>query len=685
MQILQDLPRSPQNLSAEFKKYLELILKYSPLTTLGDYTWTSPSSSITYPATSGEQSLLTAIETQIDLFILNADKWNGIQDMIDESLSYVYTDLEETRALVERQINADVFVNKTGYGAYTLFDSLSDNVINSGSTTATISTSNKNCTWNSSGMQVLQLLSNKFNINFNGIRVRISGGFNSGKPQVNYTNTNSVSLELPNYALTTSDKLYAYSVSSSKYKEIGINNVTGGSIVVDKTTPVNIITPASGRNVDKATPSVLANGKTIKAFRNSTTSIEFYIDDGTGNNNTLLTTWTLTTNGFSMFTRGNIVHVVSISNSGTSVQYCKFDATMVGATVTTTSNILTSQTAFDGTNSLDIFFYDDNNGAVVASSTNSTYPNSFNLVFVKTTNGGSTWTKQDGTAGFDQLTTNSSSQNSSQPNLIFNSSNLPVIHYQFFDFSTSVYTIKSIRYTTSWQSSVNVFVGASSNLNQSNPTAILKKFGSNVNRIVVKWNGLDATDNSINNQRIAYTDDSGASYTLVGKITTGNTYNRVFGGLCEDLTGTIYGTYYDPNGTSVVYQTSTTGATWGGLTIMAVISVVGTQIIPTCKNYNNFEKPLIIYSDTAWKFYGKYTVGGAYNIILSENVNMLTSEFIPVTTQFTVKQGSTIIPFETSVQNQSMDYVITNLNTDTANISILGKSTVTNTVAYVCT
>ena len=261
--ILQDLPREPVNYSAEFRKYLELILKYTPITTVGDYSWTSPSSNILYTALNGEQSLINAIESQINSYVLNSNKWNNIEDFISESLSYVYADLEETRSLVERQLGADIFVNKTGYGGYTLFDSLSDKVIDSGNTTATVDTANKKCTWSSAGTQILKLLSNQFNNNFSGIRVRISGGFNSGIPQANYTNTNSVSLTLPNYSLTTSDKIYAYSTAISKYKEIGITNVTGGSITIDKTTPISIVN--SGYYTGTR-PKYLQSGKIIKCL-----------------------------------------------------------------------------------------------------------------------------------------------------------------------------------------------------------------------------------------------------------------------------------------------------------------------------------------------------------------------------------------------------------------------------------
>ena len=156
-------------------------------------------------------------------------------------------------------------------------------------------------------------------------------------------------------------------------------------------------------------------------------------------------------------------------------------------------------------------------GTISASSKNSTYAIPFNIISVKTANGGTTWTKQDGTAGFDQVTTDTTSGvNSRGVQVLYNSNSLPVIVYVYNTAST--YAIKSVRYTTSWQNPVTVYTSGSGTYAQFFPKAILKKYGSNINRIVVKWYGTDSTDTSANNQRVAYSDDLGATYNLVGKI-----------------------------------------------------------------------------------------------------------------------------------------------------------------------
>lgn len=97
---LQDLPRSPVNLSSEyFGKYLELISKPSPLTTGGNATWMSPSSNITYPApTGGEAQLLALLENTLDPYLLNAVKWNAISAEVIALVNGMTGDIKNSNA-----------------------------------------------------------------------------------------------------------------------------------------------------------------------------------------------------------------------------------------------------------------------------------------------------------------------------------------------------------------------------------------------------------------------------------------------------------------------------------------------------------------------------------------------------------------------------------------------------------
>lgn len=84
---LQDLPRSPINLSDEYLRYQDLVLKLTPLTTSGIATWTSASSNITYTATTGgEAQLLDLLQTALDNYLLNASKWNAIPSQINDNI-----------------------------------------------------------------------------------------------------------------------------------------------------------------------------------------------------------------------------------------------------------------------------------------------------------------------------------------------------------------------------------------------------------------------------------------------------------------------------------------------------------------------------------------------------------------------------------------------------------------------
>lgn len=674
---LQDLPRSPINYSSEYKKYLELILKESVLTTLGAYSFPATSSGITYTGTGGEAGLLSALEAipEVQNALLNALKWNSIQATINDVTLDLKTDMLETRALIEKYVNANIFANKTGYGGYTLFDSLSDDAINFGTTTATINTTSKNCTWDSTGAKLLAFNPVTFNNTFTSMACKIDGDYRYGTVQTGVTNSNSISVVSNNYILTTADKLYAYSVASAKKKEIGITNVTGGSVVYDRTTPITVINQ-NYTTSSNARPKFMSNGWIINAVY-ATNTVKFYVslDNGATFIDTTINIGTTSTSAiFSIDVIGTSIYIAQIDPANGTAVFRKFIKNLdtgVSWTSGGSSTVFTTQTSFD---SIAIKMLDANIGTIVATSKNGTYPNSFNIISAKTTDSGATWTKQDGTAGFDQLTTtNTSGSDNTGVDLIYTSTSVPYAVYSFNQ-ATTTNNISAQYWNGSAWATVTVF--SNNGYNQRKPTLLLKKYTSNINRIVVKWEGRDATDTTFYNQRIAYTDNLTA-FTVVGKITTGNTVNRIEGNLCENSTGVLYAVYND-NGT-IKYQTSTDGGVvWGSL------ATIGTGGSPSaCDNYAQFENPIALFnSGSDVKFYGKWSTGGAYNLTLSENVTQLTNDQLPITTQYTIQQGATPFLFDSVVNNTSLQYKLNGLSTPTVNLSILGKSTISTAVAY---
>lgn len=106
-----DLPRSPINYSDEQKKFNEIRLKNSALTSSGSLSYTSLSSGINYSSATGEVGLLSLLESAIGDSLITGGDWNSIQTEID----VVATDLDimRTAVLDTGTVNA-IVVNTEG-------------------------------------------------------------------------------------------------------------------------------------------------------------------------------------------------------------------------------------------------------------------------------------------------------------------------------------------------------------------------------------------------------------------------------------------------------------------------------------------------------------------------------------------------------------------------------------------
>ena len=80
-----DLQRSPTNYSDEYKQYFTLITQNTPLTTVGNLSYTSLSSGIVYTTVSngGQAELAGLLKTAILTSLLQADDYNQMLRQIE--------------------------------------------------------------------------------------------------------------------------------------------------------------------------------------------------------------------------------------------------------------------------------------------------------------------------------------------------------------------------------------------------------------------------------------------------------------------------------------------------------------------------------------------------------------------------------------------------------------------------
>lgn len=375
-------------------------------------------------------------------------------------------------------------------------------------------------------------------------------------------------------------------------------------ITYDRTTPVQVINAIHATR-GEARPQVLSNGWIVivtEVFESSEHRLHFRVSKDNGATFIPLTIWTgvVGNGGFSMVSYGTKIHCTR-ANGNTTVVLLNFDATTVGATVTT-SVVLTTVTVANGssitvnpTNGHLTAFWSEKTGAL---------PSSYNLRSVKSTNGGVTWTKQDGTAGIDALSTNNTSGlDYSSPSAVYASNGYPMVVFAR-EFASNP-AILLYRWTGSgWSTTINIYE-ANAAYSQQDPSVDIDANGV----VEVAWAGLDATDSAATNIRYSKSTDGGASWTAMLKLTTGNTATQNKPSIARDILGNTYVVFIgNVSGVFQVRQIKYSGS-WGAIANITVNA--GDKSVPSvCSNYNNFENPITIWKTTTdVKFYGKFTVG----------------------------------------------------------------------------
>lgn len=310
---------------------------------------------------------------------------------------------------------------------------------------------------------------------------------------------------------------------------------------------------------------------------------------------------------------GNNIYIL-VPWSTTSMYFFKFD-------ITTQTNVNIDSTKLEidpGQLSVQVYasLAVDSLGYLHAAwcSRNATYNNSTNIRSAKSVDGGVTWTKQDGTAGVDQVSTlNTVNYSLFNPCIICDKNNIPFISAEY-NGNNSTLAIVSARFiTNAWSYGYYIYNGGI--YQQTQASLITQKKGINAGRIWCAWHGTDGTDNSYFNIKVVYSDDNGSTWSAMLKITSGNTVDRINPVLTEDHLGNIF-VFYADNGT-VVYQKCLSGtATFGSLTTVAT----GTN--PASMDYET-----------------NYIAGIMYSTATNVSLSVLTLETAPTAPVVTSPNG----------------------------------------------
>lgn len=336
-------------------------------------------------------------------------------------------------------------------------------------------------------------------------------------------------------------------------------------IVIDPTVVVASAYDTSGNGARKEVN--LSNGWLVTAVVDTVTVRLYKSTDGG-------TTWTqlcfisafaMPGGGITSF--GTRITAVGNSSSG---QVVTFDAATV-SNIDLSSTIVTIVVGTNNSGSSICTNQSNGNMTAAFSLKTATFPNSFNIFSAKSINAGVTWTKQDGTAGFDQVSTiNTAGTDLTNPCVVIMSNGNPIIFSQFSNGTN--YQIGANDYSgTAWRTSLSGMgrsVTGTLSFPASNPCAIVKQSGSNIGRIWDLWDGLDATDTTKRNVRASWSDDLGVTWNTAFKLTTGNTIDRQKLTLSENTNGDVYVFYQDS--TAISYQICANGTTtFSGTTTFA--------------------------------------------------------------------------------------------------------------------
>lgn len=401
----------------------------------------------------------------------------------------------------------------------------------------------------------------------------------------------------------------------------------------------------------------LSNGWLVTCvYVNSSTGILFYVskDNGqTWNQLCSLSSSSSYTSNASITSIGTNVYGI-IRNGNTGIDSFTFNAVNQANVniATSVKSVDFGQTDIPSTNSISIVAAPNGALHAVWASKNTSYPNSYNIRYSKSTDGGNTWN------GVTQKTgVNTSTTNCTNPTIVVLNDNNPVIIYQYYDGTNyGIYAMGVSNIT-------------SSTYGQTNPYAIVD---SN-NNIHLVWQGTDSTDTSATN--IRYSKYTNGSWSIPMKLTSGNTYGQTAPTITVNKNNDIYVLWTGRQSGSYnqIYKTvySSINSTWSTPTIL--IQNASNSLSDPNVVYDralDFVQPFVMYKDNVIKFSGTYSIDGVY----TQNGLQPNTEYI-VKVEVKDKSGNTAtqtkkvytkaqVPTVTlgNVSNTSLDVVVSDSN-----------------------
>jgi hypothetical protein len=309
--------------------------------------------------------------------------------------------------------------------------------------------------------------------------------------------------------------------------------------------------------------------------------------------------------GFALASSGNTVHLLYTVETLNRVYHVKIDALNPPNNYTFFDGIMVDQNQ-NGFSGVSLTIAPDGTLHAAWSSKNSTYPNSFNIRYSKSTDGGQTWEAPT------QLTMfNTTTDNVKSVCVVARPDGNPVVVFEF-NTSTTYYSIRSISYNgSSWGSQVYVYPASNQQYPQSSPCAVVDNDGV----IHVVWMGSDSTDTSGFNIKYSKSTDGGQTWSPMYRVTTGSGNQHQYPTVTVDKNNKLYVVFaYRPSGTNYqgISLVTNTNGTWGSVTSLVSQGTTANITHPSAllDNAVNFTDPLIIYQDNqsgAVKFRGSWT------------------------------------------------------------------------------